>query len=91
MAAILNLCWLDVLKGPIDEISVTLFRDPENMGVDTKILILQVSDDEIWAKIGGNGSQFEFTLIRSDEKIQWWNNNYQHIPWPWKHGCRHQN
>ena len=48
MVAILNLCWLDILKGPTDEISVTnIFLDPENIGVDTKILILQVSEDEI--------------------------------------------
>ena len=40
------------------------------MGVDTKILILQLSDDEIKAKIGGNGGHFEFMLIKSDERIQ---------------------
>ena len=41
------------------------------MGVDTKIVILQVSDEEIQAKIGVivNGGYFEFMLIRSDEII----------------------
>ena len=42
-------------------------------------------------KIGGNGGHFEFMLSRSYERIQRWNDCYQHIPWPWKHGCRHQN
>ena len=40
------------------------------MGVDIKILILQVSDDEIEAKISENGGHFEFMLIRSDIRIQ---------------------
>ena len=32
----------------------------------TKILILQVSDDKIEAKISGNGGHFEFMRMRSD-------------------------
>ena len=40
------------------------------MGVDTKILFLQVSDDEIEVKVSENGGHFEFMLIRADIRIQ---------------------
>ena len=36
------------MKGSSDKMIVTkLFLDPESMGVDTKIKLLRVSDDEI--------------------------------------------
>ena len=36
------------MKGSSDEMIVTnIFLDPENMGVDAKIKLLRVSDDEI--------------------------------------------
>ena len=36
------------MKGSSDEMIVTnIFLDPKTMGVDTKIKLLQVSDDEI--------------------------------------------
>ena len=81
------------LKGHIDKmiVIIIIFFNPLNMSVDTKIAILQVSDDEIQDKIVENGGHFQFMQIRSDGMIQWRNDCYQHIPWPWKHGGRHQN
>ena len=36
------------MKRPKDEMIITnIFLDPENMGVDSKIKLLRVSDDEI--------------------------------------------
>ena len=48
MAAILNLCKLGMRKGSNAEmVVINIFLTPENMGVDTKIKFIRVSDDEI--------------------------------------------
>ncbi len=48
MAAILNLCKLGMTKGSNAEmVVINIFLTPENMGVDTKIKFIRVSDDEI--------------------------------------------
>ena len=48
MAAILNLCKLGMMKGSNDEMLViNVFVTPENIGVDTKMKFIRVSDDEV--------------------------------------------
>ena len=65
MAAILIICKLGVTKWPnVINIFIIEFLDLENMGMDTRIKCLQVSDLEIQAKLGLNGGHFEFMQIK---------------------------
>ena len=73
------------MKRSSDEMIITkIFLDPENMGVDTKIKVLRVSDDEIWAWIGRNVGHFEFMQIRycstSLILVDFWNIVFDTIP-----------
>ncbi len=48
MAAILDLCKLGMMKGSHDEMLViNVFVTPENIGVNTKLKFIRVSDDEV--------------------------------------------
>ncbi len=48
MAAILDLCKLGMMKGSNNEMLViNVFLAPENIGVDTKMTFIKVSDDEL--------------------------------------------
>ena len=48
MAAILDLCKLGMMKGSNDEMLViNVFVTPENIGVDSKLKFIRVSDDEV--------------------------------------------
>ncbi len=48
MGAILDLCKLDMMKGSNNEMLViSVFMAPENIGLDTKMKFIQVSDDEL--------------------------------------------
>ncbi len=52
MAAILHLCKLGMMKGfNAKTIVISVLLVPENMGLDTKIKSLQVSNDKIQVKI----------------------------------------
>ncbi len=48
MAAILDLCKLGMMKGSKAEMVIAnVFLTPDNMGADTKIKFIRISDDEI--------------------------------------------
>ncbi len=48
MAAILDLCKLGMMERANTEmVVINVFLTPENIGVDTKIKFIRVSDDEI--------------------------------------------
>ncbi len=48
MAAILDLCKLGMMKGCNDEMLViNVFVTPENIGVDSKLKFIRVSEDEV--------------------------------------------
>ncbi len=65
MAAILDLCKLDMMKGFYAETNViSVFLASENMGIDTKIKLIRVSDNDIQVKIGSNFDIFGFMQIR---------------------------
>ena len=59
MAAILDLCKLGVNQVSSNNFTVTaVFRTLENIGIDTKISLLQVLYLKIWSKLYHNGGHF---------------------------------
>ena len=74
MAAILDLCKLDLNQtSHVIITAIIVSIDLENIGIDTKIIPLRVSDLELWTKIHQNGGHFEFMQIRhTSSKNQLW-------------------